>query len=124
MDRAAIGFSPFWKQTLHIIVFKFVDRQGTAGTTLTVRVATNARVDHPSRVQTGTVDRTFVHPEYDPESQNFDIALLKMRGDFQLNDYVQTVCVPTADLDDRFDKGSMCTATGWGARFEGGLFLK
>ncbi|XP_072043276.1 ovochymase-2-like [Amphiura filiformis] len=94
--------------------------QDTASKTLTVRVATNSRVDHPSRVQTGTVDFSYFHPEFDPETKNFDIVLLKMEADFSLNDYVQTICVPSAGMDSRFDTGTTCMATGWGARFDGG----
>ncbi|XP_041474581.1 trypsin-2-like [Lytechinus variegatus] len=68
------------------------------------------------------VSKIIVHPEFDFEAYwneyycDNDIALFKMKEPFTLNeDYqVNTVCLPTSDMDDQFVVGQDAFVTGWG----------
>ncbi|XP_001199035.1 trypsin-1 [Strongylocentrotus purpuratus] len=65
------------------------------------------------------VSKIIVHPDFDFEDYyNFDndIALFKMREPFTLTeDYrVNTICLPTGDMNDEFVIGQDAIVTGWG----------
>eukprot|EP00057_Strongylocentrotus_purpuratus_P001520 XP_001199552.2 PREDICTED: trypsin-2 isoform X1 [Strongylocentrotus purpuratus] len=69
--------------------------------------------------QVRRASRIFTHPEYDlldDEEDDHDIALFRMSQPFNLTqDYrVNTVCLPTGDMDDEFGAGKVATVTGWG----------
>ena len=53
-----------------------------------------------------------IHPEFDPRSLANDWALLFTSEEFDLQEHVDTVCLP--DPDESFDYEEECFATGWG----------
>ena len=56
------------------------------------------------------VTKAIVHPNYDPESRDNDIALLRLSKKVIFNANIQPICLPTVDTAD----GTVCIATGWG----------
>ena len=72
------------------------------------------------------VDKIYVHPNYTGNENQYewtpgmDIAVLKMKEPYVINDYVRTVCVPPKSYENFFFGGISCTVTGWGATRAGG----
>ncbi|KAM5126546.1 chymotrypsin-like elastase family member 3B [Mantella aurantiaca] len=67
-----------------------------------------------------TDDAIFLHPNwksYCPEC-GYDIALLKLSGDAELNDEVQLGCLPPEGRT--LNHNQRCLATGWGILYSGG----
>lgn len=60
------------------------------------------------------VEQVFKHPEYDPETVDNDIALLRLRRPFKMSKFVATACLPDADKQLAVD--SLGTILGWGKR--------
>ncbi|KAG8193591.1 hypothetical protein JTE90_000226 [Oedothorax gibbosus] len=60
------------------------------------------------------VGSIFVFPEYDPQTVDNDLALLRMRVPFELNKFVQPVCLPA--LGEKLPYYSRATILGWGKR--------
>ncbi|XP_007887786.1 chymotrypsinogen B-like [Callorhinchus milii] len=58
------------------------------------------------------ISKVIVHPQYNPKTMSYDMALLKLEMPVTVNDHVSTVCLPTAT--DLFPSGMFCTTTGWG----------
>ena len=58
-----------------------------------------------------------MHPEYDPETVDYDIALIKLQSPAKLNDYVTPACLPsnTDNLNQTFPPGLNCEVSGWGS---------
>ena len=54
---------------------------------------------------------TFVkHENYNPNTINFDIAVLRLPTPLTFNNYVQPVCLPSSPIP----AGTNCVVTGWG----------
>ena len=53
-----------------------------------------------------------VHPNYNKENQDYDLALIKLEKKVQLNERVRTACLPGAKI--QFPIGTMCSISGWG----------
>ncbi len=53
-----------------------------------------------------------VHPEFVRRNLANDLALLFTAEDFDLDEHVDTVCLP--DFRERFEPGETCWVTGWG----------
>lgn len=70
--------------------------------------------------QQESVAGMFVHPEYDPDTVDNDIALLKLRKPFTTNRFVSPICLPTAD--DLLPVNSLGTILGWGKRKNSAMF--
>lgn len=70
--------------------------------------------------QQESVAGMFVHPEYDPDTVDNDIALLKLRKPFTINRFVSPICLPTAD--DLLPVNSLGTILGWGKRKNSAMF--
>jgi secreted trypsin-like serine protease len=49
-----------------------------------------------------------------------DIMLLKLSSALQLNEYVSPVCLPDSSF--KYDAGTQCITTGWGALTSAGLY--
>lgn len=64
------------------------------------------------------VSRIVLHPNYDSDSSNNDIALLRLSSAVTLTDYIRPVCL--AASDSVFNNGTDSWVTGWGAVNEGG----
>ena len=56
------------------------------------------------------IDKIIKHPNYDPYSFDYDVALIKLKNPIKFNSNVRPVCLPTTD----FDAGTNCYITGWG----------
>ncbi|XP_045892595.1 chymotrypsinogen B-like [Micropterus dolomieu] len=59
-----------------------------------------------------TVSQIVKHPNYDKETFNNDIALLKLSSPVTFTDYIRPVCL-AAD-GSAFNNGTTCWVTGWG----------
>ncbi|XP_068439573.1 transmembrane protease serine 9-like [Clinocottus analis] len=64
-----------------------------------------------------TVARIILHPNYDSDSSNNDIALLKLSSPVKFTNYIRPVCL--AASDSVFNNGTDSWVTGWGAVKEG-----
>ena len=51
-----------------------------------------------------------LHEKYDPDSDDYDIAVIRLPSPLTYNDKVQPVCIPSAPVAD----GTECVVTGWG----------
>lgn len=66
------------------------------------------------REQQLTAKAIFVHPQYDRQSHQNDIALIYMEKPVLYNDRVKPICLS----DSHFTKpGKMCSVAGWGVSF-------
>lgn len=77
--------------------------------------------EHDVRSRTGNEQTikaayTVSHPSYDPDTTDYDYALVKLSSPVKLNGCVGTVCLPTADVS----AGAECWITGWGTLKSGG----
>uniref|UniRef100_A0A8D2J4Y8 chymotrypsin n=1 Tax=Varanus komodoensis TaxID=61221 RepID=A0A8D2J4Y8_VARKO len=67
------------------------------------------------------VETVFTHPNWDPETINNDIALIKLATPAEWSETVSPVCLTKAV--DLFQSGDLCVTTGWGkTRYNGGSF--
>nr|XP_055050400.1 chymotrypsin-like protease CTRL-1 [Misgurnus anguillicaudatus] len=63
-----------------------------------------------------TVIQLIIHPNYDPDTQDNDIALLQLSSSVNFTDYIKPVCLAAAGSE--FDEGLSSWVTGWGASLE------
>ena len=66
------------------------------------------------------VAQIVLHPNYDSDSSDNDIALLKLASPVTFTDYIRPVCL--AASDSAFNNGTDSWVTGWGRINEGGEF--
>ncbi|CAK6964254.1 uncharacterized protein LOC122971898, partial [Scomber scombrus] len=76
----------------------------------------NLQGTNPNEV-TRTVARIILHPNYDSNTNNNDIALLKLSSPVKFTDYIRPVCL--AASSSVFNNGTDSWVTGWGAVKEG-----
>ncbi|XP_038145884.1 suppressor of tumorigenicity 14 protein homolog [Cyprinodon tularosa] len=65
-----------------------------------------------------TLKRIIPHPYYNAYTFDNDIALMELNSPVSYSDYIQPICLPSAQHD--FDIGKSVWITGWGATREGG----
>ncbi|KAA0723395.1 Chymotrypsin A [Triplophysa tibetana] len=70
------------------------------------------RSSNSEAIQVMRVGRVFRHPNYNSNTINNDITLIKLATPAQLNSRVSPVCV--AATADNFPGGMKCVTTGWG----------
>ena len=58
------------------------------------------------------------HPAYDKDTNDNDIALIRLSSPVRFTDYIRPVCL--AATDSVFNSGTDSWVTGWGAIREGG----
>ncbi|CAG2122496.1 unnamed protein product, partial [Medioppia subpectinata] len=66
------------------------------------------------------VSDIFVHPDYDAETVDNDIAVLRLRTPLKINRFVAPVCLP--EPEDELAVNSLGTILGWGKRRNSALF--
>ncbi|XP_043937025.1 suppressor of tumorigenicity 14 protein [Protopterus annectens] len=64
------------------------------------------------------IDRIITHENYNPDTFDFDIALLKLKLPVEFNNVIRPICLP--DASHIFLAGQTAWVTGWGALKEGG----
>jgi len=65
------------------------------------------------------VTQLILHPKYNPNGHDHDLALLRINGTASLNDRVRPACLPGRNTS--FDIGTKCFITGWGLLKEYGV---
>lgn len=71
----------------------------------------------PDNVQIHTVSKVVLHQNYNPLTEDNDIALIELDSPVVFNDYVQPACLPRVTMDSETNFTS-CFATGWGITAE------
>ncbi|XP_062917669.1 ovochymase-2-like isoform X2 [Mobula hypostoma] len=86
---------------------------------LTVTAGEHHLNNMDSKEQTQTVKRIIAHPKFKSNYPvEFDVALLELSGSFTFDSHVYPACLP--GVNDTFETGTTCTATGWGRLSESG----
>nr|XP_045611208.1 phenoloxidase-activating factor 2-like isoform X2 [Procambarus clarkii] len=65
----------------------------------------------PIKHQEVLVSQIHLHPDFNPKSLKYDVALLQLKQPAQLGPTVDTICLPSPFQ--KFD-GSQCVSSGWG----------
>ena len=79
----------------------------------------NLEGENPNEVSRD-VAQIILHPNYDSDSSDNDIALLKLSSPVSFTDYIRPVCL--AASGSVFNNGTDSWVTGWGRIQEGGEF--
>uniref|UniRef100_A0A452TLB6 Peptidase S1 domain-containing protein n=1 Tax=Ursus maritimus TaxID=29073 RepID=A0A452TLB6_URSMA len=61
--------------------------------------------------------RAVLHPQYNPGTLDFDVAVLELARPLGFNTFIQPVCLPLAIQ--KFPVGRKCMISGWGSTREG-----
>ncbi|CAM9571578.1 chymotrypsinogen A-like [Lampetra fluviatilis] len=64
------------------------------------------------KIQTMTIAKAINHPQWDEETINNDVALIKLSQPAQMTDGVSPVCL--SSTSDNFPAGLNCVTSGWG----------
>ncbi len=75
---------------------------------------TKGRDREPFPHQDRDVMKVTVHPSYNPENHENNIALVHLRQEFELAPHVDTVCLPNEAVGDEGYLADGCYASGWG----------
>ena len=79
----------------------------------TVRIGTNKRTGYDLNAVELNVKQIVMHPYYSTYVfGSYDIALLRVDGKIEMNDYARTVCLPHPSKV--FQSSDECYTTGWG----------
>ncbi|XP_020912717.1 trypsin [Exaiptasia diaphana] len=62
------------------------------------------------------IDKIIKHPDFNTNTVDYDIALLKLKTNIKYDDNVRPICLQSQS----FPTGTNCTVTGWGKLKEGG----
>lgn len=71
----------------------------------------------PEEVNENVV-KLFLHDQYDPQTLDYDVALLKLKNPAKLTKIVRPVCLVDEKID--FGPGTNCFVTGFGVTEQGG----
>ncbi|NXY50289.1 TMPSC protease, partial [Ceuthmochares aereus] len=61
-----------------------------------------------------------LHPEFNEESIQHDLALFKLASAVHYSDYIQPICLPPANFSQAIDNQTECFIIGWGRMAEKG----
>lgn len=61
-----------------------------------------------------------LHPDYNHQSHENDVAVIELATPIQFNEHVQPVCLA---CNESLPAGTLVTVTGWGAKYSGALTL-
>uniref|UniRef100_F6YJ36 Peptidase S1 domain-containing protein n=1 Tax=Ciona intestinalis TaxID=7719 RepID=F6YJ36_CIOIN len=86
--------------------FGFYRREGLGIWTARLRTGSGGTMEY-------NVSEVYIHPRYNPEAVDFDIALVKLNGRVRSFN-AEPLCLPTFDID----PGSYCVIAGWGVSGE------
>ncbi|KFQ02222.1 Transmembrane protease serine 2, partial [Leptosomus discolor] len=64
------------------------------------------------------VQQIISHPDYDTETKDNDVALMKLETPLSFTDTVRPVCLPNPGM--MFQPNQQCWISGWGAEYQGG----
>ncbi|XP_065597738.1 transmembrane protease serine 2 [Cyrtonyx montezumae] len=64
------------------------------------------------------VQQIISHPDYDTDSKDNDVALMKLETPMHFTDTVRPVCLPNPGM--MFEPNQQCWISGWGAEYQGG----
>ena len=67
-----------------------------------------------------TVSQIIIHPDYNDDTINNDIALIKLSSPVTFTDYIRPVCL--ASNSSQFHSSTPCWSTGWGKLGKDGEF--
>ncbi|XP_040923787.1 transmembrane protease serine 6-like [Betta splendens] len=110
--------SPSWVLTA---AHCFVEYNMLEAADWTVVVGTISLTD-TSQGKIYRVLQVLYHPSYDPDSNDYDVGLLRTVTDMHMSGAVCPVCLPSPQ--DSFSAGASCWITGWGSVHEGGSASK
>ncbi|KAM9170546.1 transmembrane protease serine 2 isoform 3-T3 [Pangshura tecta] len=72
-----------------------------------------------TRYRSGSrVQKIISHPNYDSDSKDNDVALMKLQAPLSFTDTVAPVCLPNPGM--MFQPDQWCWISGWGAEYQGG----
>lgn len=98
----------------------------TDGAAVWLAMVRRVRETHYWTIKTGHTRRTsyspyrqlrkpralFLHPDFNPQTVDNDIALIQLRTPLVLSDYLRPVCLP--DVGNFVAIGTRCMVAGWG----------
>ncbi|NXR84247.1 TMPS2 protease, partial [Pycnonotus jocosus] len=64
------------------------------------------------------VQKIISHPDYDTDSKDNDVALMKLETALSFTENVRPVCLPNPGM--MFQSNQQCWISGWGAEYQGG----
>ncbi|KAJ8333794.1 hypothetical protein SKAU_G00411130 [Synaphobranchus kaupii] len=71
-------------------------------------------------IQTMRVEKVFTHPQWNPNTINNDISLIKLTNPVSMNTYVSPVCM--ASSSDVYNPSMQCVTSGWGLTRHNAMF--
>lgn len=91
-------------------------------TSMTIKVGQPRRDTYSPYLQTHYAERLYLHPGYNKDTVNNDIALILLKDPVKFNDHVRPICLPQSK--ERIPVGTRCTAIGWGKRNETAIYYE
>lgn len=67
---------------------------------------------HKSEGKLVNISKIRSHPQYNPNSIDYDYALIELSDELEFNEAVQSIALP--DQDEEVEVGSECLVSGWG----------
>ena len=68
----------------------------------------------PLKHQDRKAKKVSIHPLFKESNLNFDFALVHLETPFELNEHIDTACLPDATFSEASFFPQNCFATGWG----------